>query len=93
MRNLKLDQLPDLRGCSVSVVEGGEAPAILAKVFLQVVSTVFGWLAKYRGVGWGALQASRRADRRPMLGTVELKNLYETITTNVPRQLQFAFAS
>ncbi|MDD5205030.1 MAG: IS630 family transposase [Desulfobacterales bacterium] len=91
-RKLKRDQLTDLRGRGVAAVQSGEMPAMVAKVLGVGVSTVFGWLAKYRAGGWDALRARRRGGRRPKLDSVALKRLYDTITTKDPRQLQFPFA-
>ncbi len=91
-RKLKRDQLTDLRRRGVAAVQEGETPAMVAKVLGVGVSTVFGWLAKYRAGGWDALRAHRRGGRRPKLDASKLKCLYDTITTKDPRQLQFPFA-
>jgi transposase len=91
-RKLKRDQLTDLRRRGVSAVQEGETPSMVAKVLGVGVSTVFGWLAKYRAGGWDALQAHRRGGRRPKLDASKVKWLYDTITTKDPRQLQFPFA-
>jgi len=91
-RKLKRDQLTELRRRGVAAVQEGETPAMVAKVLGVGVSTVFGWLAKYRSGGWDALRAHRRGGRRPKLDAAKLKWLYDTITTKDPRQLQFPFA-
>jgi len=91
-RKLKRDQLTDLRRRGVAAVQEGETPAMVAKVLGVGVSTVFGWLAKYRAGGWDALRAHRRGGRRPKLDASKLKCLHDAITTKDPRQLQFPFA-
>jgi len=91
-RKLKRDQLTDLRRHGVAAVQEGETPATVAKVLGVGVSTVFGWLAKYRVGGWGVLEARRRGGRRPKLDASKLKWLFDTITTKDPRQLRFSFA-
>jgi len=88
---LKRDRLTDLRRRGVAAAQDGESPAMVAKILGVGVSTVFGWLAKYRAGGWGALRAHRRGGRRPKLDAAQLKWAYDTVTTKDPRQLRFSF--
>jgi len=80
-RKLKRDQLTDLRRRGIAAVQDGESPAMVARILGVGVSTVFGWLAKYRAGGWDALRAHRRGGRRPKLDDVQLKWVYDTVTT------------
>jgi len=91
-RKLRSEQLTDLRRRGVSAIHEGEAPAKVAKVLGVGVSTVFGWLARYREGGWDALKANRRGGRKPRLDAVKLKWVYDTITMKDPQQLKFPFA-
>ena len=91
-RKLTWAELTDLRRRGVTAVQEGESPQAVARVLGVAVSTVFGWLAMYRRGGWDALNARKRGGRPPKLDAAKLKWLYDTITMNDPRQLQFKFA-
>jgi len=91
-RKLSWAELTDLRRRGVTAVQEGESPRAVARVLGVAVSTVFGWLAMYRRGGWDALNARKRGGRPPKLDAAKLKWLYDTITMNDPRQLQFKFA-
>jgi transposase len=54
--------------------------------------TVYGWLARYREGGKGALRARPVPGRPPKLGGPQLARLYALIAGQDPRQLQFEFA-
>ena len=91
-RRLTSGELTELRRRGVAAVQGGESPAVVARVLGVGVSTVFGWLARYRSGGADALDARRRGGRPPKLDAAKLKWLYDVITMKDPRQLKFAFA-
>ncbi len=54
--------------------------------------TVYGWLAKYREGGKGALTARPVPGRPPKLAGQQLSRLYSLIAGQDPRQMQFDFA-
>ncbi len=54
--------------------------------------TVYGWLAKYREGGKGALKARPVPGRPPKLAGQQLSRLYGLIAGQDPRQMQFEFA-
>jgi len=91
-RKLRWDQLTDLRRRGVEAVQNGESPAVVAKIFGVGLSTVFGWLARYRNGGWDSLQARRRGGRKQKMDAAKLKWVYDTVTMKDPRQLLFPFA-
>ena len=91
-RRLARNELTDLRRRGVRAVQDGESPAVVARVFGVAVSTVFSWLARYRGGGWDALNARKRGGRPPKLDAAKLRWLYDVVTMKDPRQLKFDFA-
>jgi len=91
-RRLDHKTLTELRKRAVQSVQSGESPKAVAKVFGVNRVTVYGWLARYRQGGWDALDAKKRAGRRPKLGPKEVRWVYQTVTMKNPLQLKFAFA-
>ena len=91
-RKLTAKQLTELRTRAVSAVQSGESPETVARVLGIHRSTLYGWLARYRGGGWGQLDARKRGGRPPKLDAQALQWVYDTVTQNQPEQLKLAFA-
>jgi transposase len=87
----KLDHatLEALRVRAVKQIEAGEHPEDVARVLGMRRSTVYGWVAKYRGGGLGALKAKPVPGRPSKLEGTQLRRLYGLIVGSDPRQLQF----
>jgi transposase len=90
-RRLKHSELTELRKRGVSAVQDGQPATLVAKVFGVQKSTLFGWLARYRRGGWGALDARKRGGRPPKLSAKMLQWIYDTVMKD-PRQMKFPFA-
>jgi transposase len=90
----KLDHatLEALRVRAVRQIEAGEHPEDVARVLGMRRSTVYGWVAKYREGGLGALKAKPVPGRPPKLDGVAMRRLYGLVVGSDPRQLQFEFA-
>jgi len=84
--------LTDLRTRAVTQVQAGESPELVARVLGVSRQAVYGWLARYRAGGWGALDARKRGGRPPKLDAKALRWLYRTVTGKSPQQLRFPFA-
>lgn len=84
--------LTDLRTRAVTQVQAGESPELVARVLGVSRQAVYGWLARYRAGGWGALDARKRGGRPPKLDAKTLRWLYRTVTGKSPQQLRFPFA-
>jgi len=91
-RRLTYGELTELRKRGVSAVQDGQPVALVANVLGVQRSTLFGWLARYRRGGWGALDACKRGGRPPKLTAKMLQWIYDTVTVKDPRQLKFPFA-
>jgi len=91
-RRLKHGELTELRKRGVSAVQDGQPAILVAKVLGVQKSTLFGWLARYRRGGWGALDARKRGGRPPKLTAKMLAWIYDTVTMKDPRQMKFPFA-
>jgi len=90
-RKLKHNELTELRKRGVSAVQDGQPAYLVAKVLGVQRSTLFGWLARYRRGGWGALDAHKRGGRPPKLTAKMLEWIYNTVMKD-PRQMEFPFA-
>jgi transposase len=91
-RKLTHNELTELRKRGVSAVQDGQPPKLVAKVLGVQRSTLFGWLARYRRGGWGALDARKRGGRPPKLTARMLEWIYNTVAMKDPRQMKFPFA-
>lgn len=91
-RKLTHEKLTELRKRAVSSVQDGESPETVARVFGVGRGTVYGWLARYRSGGWGALNAKKRGGRKPKLGAKEIAWIYDVVTMKQPLQFKFPFA-
>lgn len=90
-RGLTHEQLTELRRRGVAAVQSGQAVGVVARALGVQRSTLFGWLARYRSGGWGALDARKRGGRPPKLTAAHLRWVYDTVATHDPRQLEFPF--
>lgn len=91
-RKLTAAQLTELRNRAVAAVQRGESPENVAKVLGIHRGTLYGWLARYRGGGWGQLEARKRGGRPPKLDAKAMQWVYETVTQGQPDQYQLPFA-
>ena len=85
--------LEAMRERTVRQVQEGESPEVVARVLGLDRSTVYGWLARYRRGGFGALKA--KPSVRPSAETGwpgVMKWIYATVTQKDPLQMKFAFA-
>ena len=90
-RKLRHNELTELRKRGVSSVHEGQPVYLVAKILGVQKSTLFGWLARYRRGGWGALDAHKRGGRPPKLTARMLEWIYKTVMKD-PRQMEFPFA-
>lgn len=91
-RRLDHKTLTELRKRAVSSVQQGQSPEIVAKALSINRVTIYGWLAKYRSGGWGALDARKRGGRPPKLDANAMQWIYRTVTMKNPLQLKFSYA-
>jgi transposase len=91
-RRLDHKGLTELRHRAVNSVQDGESPEVVARVMGISRGTIYGWLARYRQGGWGALNARKRGGRPPKLDGRAIRWIYDTVTMKNPLQLKFPFA-
>ncbi len=91
-RKLTHSELTELRKRGVSAVQDGQPAKLVYTVLGVQKSTLFGWLARYRRGGWGALDARKRGGRPAKLTAKMLEWIYNTVTMKDPRQMKFPFA-
>jgi transposase len=82
----------DARRLDHRTLEASESPAAIARVLGLNRSTVYGWLARYRRGGFGALKAKPLFGRPPKLNGRARKWIFDTVTQRDPLQTKFAFA-
>jgi len=91
-RKLDHKTLEALRLRAVDQVQAGAHPEEVALALGLHRKTVYGWLAKYRDGGRGALLARPVPGRPPRLEPLQMRKLCTLIVGTDPRQLQFEFA-
>jgi transposase len=91
-RKLDHKTLEALRLRVVDQVQAGAHPEEVAAALGLHRTTVYGWLAKYREGGRGALLARPVPGRPPRLKPLQMRRLWTLIVGADPRQLQFEFA-
>jgi len=79
------------RSDAVAAVRRGETVADVARIFGVDISTLFRWLADYRGGGESALRDEDRPGRPRKVDEKLMKWLYDAVTMGDPRQHQFTF--
>jgi len=91
-RSLDHKTLTELRKRAVNSVQEGQSPELVAKALSINRVTIYGWLARYRNGGWGALDASKRGGRPPKMDAKTIQWVYRTVTMKNPLQLKFTYA-
>jgi transposase len=91
-RRLTHTRLTELRKRGVGSVQGGQSPETVAAALGINRATMYGWLARHRDGGWGALDARKRGGRKPKLDPKAIRWIYKTVTEKNPLQLKFTFA-
>lgn len=91
-RRLDHKTLTELRKRAVNSVQEGQSPELVAKALSIHRVTIYGWLARYRNGGWGALDASKRGGRPPKMDAKAMQWVYRTVTMKNPLQLKFTYA-
>jgi len=91
-RKLDHKTLEALRLRAVDQVQRGAHPEEVALALGLHRKTVYGWLARYRDGGRGALLARPVPGRPPRLAPLQMRRLWTLVAGTDPRQLQFDFA-
>src|SRR5512144_1765656 len=91
-RRLDHATLETLRIRAVKQIEAGVHPEEVARAWGMARGTVYGWVAKYRQGGLGALRAKPIPGRPSKLTGQQVRCLYTLVVGVHSRQLQFDFA-
>lgn len=91
-RRLDHKTLTELRKRAVASMQSGNRPEEVARALGVTRAAVYGWLARYRGGGWDALNARKRGGRPPKLDARAMQWLYRTVAMKNPLQFKFRFA-
>jgi transposase len=91
-KNLTHVEIAQLRIRGVTAMQNGESPEMVANALRTSRTTIYDWLALYRGGGWDARNAGERGGRRTKLNGKMLKWIYATVTMGYLLQFKFAFA-
>lgn len=91
-RTLNPAQQEELRRRVVAAIQGGMSPTQASRVFKVAPGSIFNWIARYRGGGWGALKTAARSGRPRKLDGRMMRWVYNIVTTRNPLQLKFRFA-
>lgn len=91
-RKLDHKTLEELRIRAVRRVEAGESPETVIKTLGFSRARIYGWLAKYREHGIDGLRSRLATGRPPRLDGKQLRQIYQLVVGNNPRQLKFEFA-
>lgn len=91
-RRLDHKTLTELRKRAVGCVQEGQSPEIVAQALGIHRVTIYGWLARYRHGGLGALDARKRGGRPSKLDGKAVQWIYRTVTLKNPLQMKFTYA-
>jgi transposase len=91
-RQLDHATLEAIRIRAVQQVQAGESPEVVIRALGFTPRCIYTWLAAYRAGGWDALKARKLSGRPKKLSGVQLRWIYQTVTSKNPMQLKFAFA-